>query len=49
MKIKFISKKEGQRMASELGRRGGLAIVKKRGKDYMRRLGQKGGRARWSK
>ena len=34
--------------ASELGKRGGRAIVRKRGKAYMSKLARKGGKARWA-
>lgn len=32
-----------------MGKQGGIALVKKRGKDYMRGLGRRGARAFWSK
>lgn len=42
-------KPHSRNIASELGRRGGLAIAKKRGKKYMSSIGKKGADARWSK
>lgn len=42
------SKKARQKIAAELGRQGGLAIVRKRGKAYMSKLARKGGKARWA-
>lgn len=33
--------------ASEIGRLGGLAVAKKRGKKYMKEIGKKGAIARW--
>ncbi len=35
--------------AAELGRKGGRAVSRKRGKAYMQRIGKKGARARWAK
>lgn len=44
-----VTKKERSNMAAELGRRGGLSVSKSRGKDYMKRIGKRGGKARWNK
>ena len=35
-------------MAAELGRAGGKALVKKRGKGYMKEIAQRGAKARWA-
>lgn len=40
-------KPHSRNIAAELGRRGGLAIAKKRGKKYMKSIGKKGAAARW--
>lgn len=40
-------KPHSRNIAAELGRRGGLAIAKKRGKKYMESIGKKGAAARW--
>ena len=47
--IKKIWKNQPNKAAQTLGRRGGLAIAKKRGKKYMKSIGKKGADARWSK
>ena len=43
----MANKKETSNAAAELGRKGGRAVVKKHGKDYMKKLGKKGSDARW--
>ena len=45
---KNIKSKSAKSNASELGRRGGLAVVKKRGKAYMKRIAKRGAKARWA-
>lgn len=40
-------KKEISNAAAELGRRGGKAVVKKHGKDYMSKIAKKGLAKRW--
>jgi hypothetical protein len=42
------SKPHSRNIAAELGRRGGLKVAKTRGKGYMKALGKKGAKARWS-
>jgi len=42
MSISKMSKKESARL-------GGLALVSKRGKEYMKQIGSKGGKATWKK
>ena len=46
---KKATKKERSNMAAELGRRGGLSVSKSRGKAYMKKIGKRGGKARWNK
>lgn len=46
-KIKI--KKTLNSLAFDWGRRGGKALVKKRGKAYMKRIGKVGAKKRWSK
>jgi general stress protein YciG len=41
------SKKKISNAAAELGRRGGKAVVKKHGKDYMSKIAKKGLEKRW--
>ena len=45
--IKKNQKPHSRNIAAELGRRGGLAIAKKRGKNYMQSIGKRGAEARW--
>lgn len=47
MNKKNTTKQKRKSIASELGRRGGLAIVRKRGKKYMKKIGKLGAAARW--
>lgn len=47
--IKKIEKNQSNKAAKFLGRRGGLATAKKRGKKYMKSIGRKGASARWAK
>ena len=42
-------KKKQSAAAAALGSKGGKATAKKHGKNYMRELGKKGGRAHWKK
>jgi len=44
---KKITNKSRRSVASELGRRGGLAVAKKLGKGHMKRIGRLGAKARW--
>lgn len=46
---KESTKTERKIMATELGSRGGKAIVRKRGKDYMKKIGRIGAKKRWNK
>jgi len=41
------TKKKISNAAAELGRRGGKAVVKKHGKDYMSKIAKKGLEKRW--
>lgn len=41
------SKKKPNKSAAELGRLGGLAVVKKHGIEHMEKIGKKGSDARW--
>ena len=49
MTNKKTTTEKPRNIAAELGRRGGLAIAKKRGKKYMKSIGKKGADARWAK
>ena len=42
-----IKKTPIQEAASQMGKRGSAALIKKRGKKYMQKLAKLGGRARW--
>jgi len=41
------SNKKRKSAATELGRLGGKAVVKKHGKAYMKKIGKRGAEARW--
>lgn len=43
-----MNKKEKSKIAAELGRAGGKSLVKKYGKDYMKKIAHRGSEARWA-
>jgi len=44
-----MNSKQIKELASEYGRRGGIAMFKKLGKKHMSRMGKKGAAIRWAK